>query len=148
MKERCDDTADFKVKSDMRKRHPPRGDDRQYSTVKDISLLLQYALDNDIFREIFCSRAHSVLPTTRHLDGLIFQSSMDITTLHSKKRTENVNSFHLRLILSQAYDTSFQDLCRIFQNRTAGKTIMSMLLRYRTGSENGDFPGTDIFSGK
>lgn len=84
MKERCDDTADFKVKSDMRKRHPPQGDDRQYSTVKDISLLLQYALDNDIFREIFCSRAHSVLPTTRHPDGLIFQSSMDITTLHSK----------------------------------------------------------------
>lgn len=51
-------------------------DERQYSTVKDISLLLQYALDNDIFREIFCSRAHSVLPTTQHLDGLIFQSSM------------------------------------------------------------------------
>ena len=51
-------------------------DDRQYSTVKDISLLLQYALGNDIFREIFCTKAYAVLPTPKHLDGVVFQSSM------------------------------------------------------------------------
>ena len=51
-------------------------DDRQYSTVKDISLLLQYALGNDIFREIFCTKAYAVLPTPKHLDGFVFQSSM------------------------------------------------------------------------
>lgn len=51
-------------------------DDRQYSNVKDISLLLQYALGNDIFREIFCTKAYAVLPTPKHLDGVVFQSSM------------------------------------------------------------------------
>ena len=51
-------------------------DDQQYSTVKDISLLLQYALENDIFREIFCTKSYSVLPTPQHLNGFTFQSSM------------------------------------------------------------------------
>ena len=51
-------------------------DDQQYSTVKDISLLLQYAMENDIFREIFCTKAYAVLPTPKHLDGFVFQSSM------------------------------------------------------------------------
>lgn len=51
-------------------------DDQQYSTVMDISLLLQYAMENDIFREIFCTKAYAVLPTPKHLDGFVFQSSM------------------------------------------------------------------------
>lgn len=51
-------------------------DDQQYSTVKDISLLLQYAMENDIFREIFCTKSYSVLPTPQHLNGFTFQSSM------------------------------------------------------------------------
>ena len=73
---------------------------------------------------------------------------MDITTLHSKKRMENVNPSHLRLILSRAYGTSFQDPRRISQNRTVAKTTMSVPHRYRTGPENSDFPGINIFSGE
>ena len=75
-------------------------------------------------------------------------NSADITTLLNKKRMENVNPSHLRLILSRAYGTFFQDPRRISQNRTAVKTIMSVLHRYRTGPENGGFPGIDIFSVK
>ena len=47
-----------------------------YTTVKDIGILLQYALKNQTFNDIFQSRSYSVGPTNQHLSGFTFYSSM------------------------------------------------------------------------
>lgn len=47
-----------------------------YSNVKDISKLLQYALKNDVFREIFTAERYSISPTNRHPDGITFTSTL------------------------------------------------------------------------
>lgn len=51
-------------------------DDNHYTTVKDLSALLQYALKNDMFREVFTSSRYSTQPTQKHPDGFTFQSTM------------------------------------------------------------------------
>jgi len=51
-------------------------DENHYTTVKDLAILLSYALQNDIFREIFTSSRHSTLPTNKHPDGITFNSTM------------------------------------------------------------------------
>lgn len=47
-----------------------------YSTVGDISLLLQYALKNGDFRRAFTSSRYSVSPTNKHADGFTFTSTL------------------------------------------------------------------------
>ncbi|ODA40042.1 D-alanyl-D-alanine carboxypeptidase [Desulfosporosinus sp. BG] len=47
-----------------------------YTTVKDLAILLSYALQNDTFREIFTSSRHSAQPTNMHPDGITFNSTM------------------------------------------------------------------------
>jgi len=47
-----------------------------YTTVKDLAILLSYALQNDTFREIFTSSRHSTQPTNKHPDGITFNSTM------------------------------------------------------------------------
>ena len=47
-----------------------------YTTVKDIGILLQYALKNQTFNDIFQSRSYFVAPTNQHLSGFTFYSSM------------------------------------------------------------------------
>ncbi|MBV4431459.1 D-alanyl-D-alanine carboxypeptidase [Clostridium tyrobutyricum] len=47
-----------------------------YTTVKDMAILLSYALQNDTFREIFTSSRHSTQPTNKHPDGMTFYSTM------------------------------------------------------------------------
>lgn len=47
-----------------------------YTTVKDFSILLSYALQNDTFREIFTSSHHSTQPTNKHPGGITFNSTM------------------------------------------------------------------------
>lgn len=51
-------------------------DNNHYTTVKDLSILLQYALKNDQFREVFTSSRHSTHPSLKHPDGFTFQSTM------------------------------------------------------------------------
>lgn len=51
-------------------------DENHYTTVKDLAVLLSYALQNDTFREIFTSTRHSTLPTNKHPDGITFYSTM------------------------------------------------------------------------
>ncbi len=51
-------------------------DGNHYTTVKDLAVLLSYALQNDTFREIFTSSSHSTPPTNRHSDGITFYSTM------------------------------------------------------------------------
>ncbi len=50
--------------------------ENHYTTVKDLSILLSYALQNDTFREIFTSSRHTTQPTNTHLAGITFYSTM------------------------------------------------------------------------
>jgi D-alanyl-D-alanine carboxypeptidase (penicillin-binding protein 5/6) len=50
--------------------------ENHYTTVKDLSVLLSYALENDTFREIFTSSRHSTRSTNKHPDGITFYSTM------------------------------------------------------------------------
>lgn len=51
-------------------------DREHYSTVEDISILLQYALKNQSFREAFTSSRHSVQASVQHPEGFTFYSTM------------------------------------------------------------------------
>ena len=51
-------------------------DNEHYSTVKDISILLQYALKNKDFKTAFCCQRYSTMPSDRHPDGITFYSTM------------------------------------------------------------------------
>jgi D-alanyl-D-alanine carboxypeptidase (penicillin-binding protein 5/6) len=50
--------------------------ENHYTTVKDLAVLLRYALQNDTFREIFTSSHHSTQPTNMHPNGITFSSTM------------------------------------------------------------------------
>lgn len=50
--------------------------ENHYTTVKDLSILLSYALQNDTFREIFTSSRHSTQPTNKHPGGITFYNTM------------------------------------------------------------------------
>lgn len=50
--------------------------ENHYTTVKDLSILLSYALQNDTFREIFTSSRHSTRSTNIHPDGITFYSTL------------------------------------------------------------------------
>ena len=47
-----------------------------YTTVRDLSVLLEYALQNKVFRSIFTSSRHSAPPTNKHPDGITFKSTL------------------------------------------------------------------------
>ncbi|MGN7402628.1 D-alanyl-D-alanine carboxypeptidase family protein [Cytobacillus praedii] len=47
-----------------------------YSSVKDFSVLLEYALKNQTFRTIFTAERYSTSPSNLHPDGITFKSSM------------------------------------------------------------------------
>ncbi|MGC7872685.1 D-alanyl-D-alanine carboxypeptidase family protein [Desulfosporosinus sp. SYSU MS00001] len=49
--------------------------ENHYTTVKDLAILLSYALQNDTFREIFTSSRHSTPPTNKHPRGITFYST-------------------------------------------------------------------------
>lgn len=51
-------------------------DAQHYSTVRDIAVLLQYALQNSDFREIFMAHSYSVAPSAQHPEGFTFYSTM------------------------------------------------------------------------
>jgi D-alanyl-D-alanine carboxypeptidase (penicillin-binding protein 5/6) len=51
-------------------------DENHYTTIKDLAILLNYALRNDTFREIFTSTCHSTQATNKHPDGITFYSTM------------------------------------------------------------------------
>ena len=51
-------------------------DPNHYTTVKDLSVLLSYALQNKTFRSIFVSSRHSTSATNKHPDGITFKSTL------------------------------------------------------------------------
>lgn len=50
--------------------------ENHYTTVKDLAVLLSYALQNDTFRKIFTSSRHFAQPTNKHLDGMMLNSTL------------------------------------------------------------------------
>ena len=50
--------------------------ENHYTTVKDLSLLLGYAIQNKTFREIFTSSRHSTAATNKHPNGITFTSTL------------------------------------------------------------------------
>lgn len=51
-------------------------DKNHYTTVKDLSVLLSYALQNNTFRDIFTASRYATAPTNKHPDGITFNSTM------------------------------------------------------------------------
>lgn len=49
-----------------------------YTTVKDLSVLLNYALKNDTFREIFTTFIYPIPNTNKHLEGITLYSTLYI----------------------------------------------------------------------
>lgn len=47
-----------------------------YTTAADMAVLLRYALNNPVFREVFTSASHTVGPTNLHPQGFTFTSTM------------------------------------------------------------------------
>lgn len=51
-------------------------DEKHYTTVKDLSILLCYALQNKTFQDVFTSSRYSTSSTNKHPEGITFQSTM------------------------------------------------------------------------
>jgi D-alanyl-D-alanine carboxypeptidase (penicillin-binding protein 5/6) len=51
-------------------------DPAQYTTARDMAALLDYALANPLFYDIFTARRYSVGSTNKHPGGVTFESSM------------------------------------------------------------------------
>lgn len=51
-------------------------DENHYTTVRDLTKLLSYALKNDTFRQIYCSSEYTTSPTASAPEGLHFLSTM------------------------------------------------------------------------
>lgn len=51
-------------------------DPGHYTTVKDLSIMLQYALKDKTFREIFTSSRHSIASTNKHPEGITIYNTM------------------------------------------------------------------------
>ena len=51
-------------------------DANHYTTVKDMSVLLQYALKNQTFRKIFITERYSTAPTNKNPSGITFTSTL------------------------------------------------------------------------
>lgn len=51
-------------------------DEDQYTTASDIAKLLDYALENDTFKELFTSPTYLTLPTPKHPEGINLRSTI------------------------------------------------------------------------
>ncbi len=59
-------------------------EDNHYTTVKDISILLEYALENETFRRIFTSERYTTCSTNLHPNGITFYSTMFVKIVKSE----------------------------------------------------------------
>lgn len=51
-------------------------DDKHYTTVKDLSILLSYALKNNTFKQVFTASRYSTRPTNIHSGGITLYSTL------------------------------------------------------------------------
>ncbi len=66
-------------------------DNNHYTTVRDLSTILKYALKNDTFKTIFTTEKYTTFATNKHLDGLTFSN----TTFTAFKRAGITNNYVL-----------------------------------------------------
>ena len=79
-------------------------DEKHYSTAKDLSILLEYAMDNEIFRKIFTTGAYKTTKTKEHPDGIVMES-----TLFGKLSVETME--HLTILGGKTGFTKKAGLC-------------------------------------
>ena len=60
-------------------------EDEHYTTVTDIMILLEQAIKNETFYEVFTTRSYTTAPTAAEPDGITFES-----TMYDKKSTLEV----------------------------------------------------------
>ncbi len=65
-------------------------DQNHYTTVKDLSILLSYALKNSTFQEIFTTSRHSTASTNKHPDGITFKSTLFKNIGNSTLKSGNI----------------------------------------------------------
>lgn len=75
-----------------------------YTTVKDLAILLNYALQNDTFREVFTSFRYSTQPTNKHPQGITFYSTMF-------EQVNNQNIMHGEILGGKTGYTEEAGLC-------------------------------------
>ncbi|KYG28075.1 D-alanyl-D-alanine carboxypeptidase family protein [Alkalihalobacillus trypoxylicola] len=63
--------------------------DHHYSTVEDMAILLKYALNNPLFKDVFSSENYSTASTNLSNEGLSFQSRM-FHLLEQQELNENI----------------------------------------------------------
>lgn len=51
-------------------------DAKHYTTVRDLTKLLQYALENETFKMIYCSKTYTTAPTKKYSEGITFYNTM------------------------------------------------------------------------
>ena len=66
-------------------------DNNHYTTVRDLSIILKYALKNDTFKTIFTTDKYTTASTNKHSDGLTFSN----TTFTAFKRAGISNDYVL-----------------------------------------------------
>ena len=66
-------------------------DENHYTTVRDLSKILTYALKNDVFKTIFTTEKYTTSSTNKHKNGLTFSS----TTFSAFKRAGLANDYVL-----------------------------------------------------
>ncbi len=66
-------------------------DDNHYTTVRDLSKILTYALKNDVFKTIFTTKEYTTSSTNKHPSGLVFSN----TTFTAFKRAGIANDYVL-----------------------------------------------------
>lgn len=66
-------------------------DENHYTTVRDLSKILVYALNNDVFKTIFTTEKYTTSPTNKHKNGITVTS----TTFSAFKRAGITNNYVL-----------------------------------------------------
>ncbi|MBE6718025.1 MAG: D-alanyl-D-alanine carboxypeptidase [Ruminococcaceae bacterium] len=64
-------------------------DDNHYTTVRDMSIILKYALENETFRTLFTTESYTTPATNKHKYGLTFSN----TTFNAFKRGGLTNNY-------------------------------------------------------
>lgn len=75
-----------------------------YTTVRDLSSLLRYALDNEDFREVFTSRYHSTYSSDFHPGGFTIRSTLF-------ESLDTIDSAHSYILGGKTGYTQYAGLC-------------------------------------
>lgn len=101
-------------------------DENHYTTVKDLSTLLAYALKNSTFRKIFTTPSHSTAATNKHPNGITFRS-----TMFKKMKSTSVNGG--KILGGKTGYTDEAGLCLASLAQVDGKEYIFVTAGAKTG---------------